>query len=99
MRRVLHQDIVALARCLLPLPKNVRRRYSERVVHRACQADLARQETGKAHVLFGDGTLQSACNLEPRADEGFLDDPDYVDCLVTALRVVCKARASGPAHK
>ncbi len=99
MRRVLHQDIVALARCLLLLPKSARRRYSMRMVKFACIADDLRQESGRAHPVFGNGTLQSACGTAERACEPFPDDPEYADCLVTALMVVSEARANRHAHK
>ena len=98
MRPVLHQDLVALARCMLMLPKNTRRRFSERTVAKAFLADAARRSSGKAHPLFGDGTLQSACGTNPMARERFLDDPDYADCLVTALQVVSDARIRHSVH-
>jgi len=97
MRRVLHQDIVALARCLLRVGVAQRTQYARRCVQVAGLGDRWRQRTGKAHPLFGDGTLQSACARLPKAAEGYPDEPEYAACLVTALESVIACRLAAGA--
>ena len=94
MRRVLHQDVVALARCLLCVGKTRRAAYARRCIEVAFEADHWRLSTGRAHPVLGDGTLQSACAALPKAAEGYPDDPDYAACLVAALEAVIDARSA-----
>jgi hypothetical protein len=94
MRRVLHQDVVALARCLLCVGKMRRAAYARRCIQAASEADRWRLSTGRAHPVLGDGTLQSACAGLPKAAEGYPDDPDYAACLVVALQAVIHARST-----
>lgn len=94
MRRVLHQDVVALARCLLRVARHRRRMYARRCVQVAFEADRWRRKTGRAHPVLGDGTLQSACANLPKAAEGYPDDPNYAACLVAALQAVINVRST-----
>ncbi len=93
MRRVLHQDVVALARCLLHVAERHRMAYARRCIQVAFEADHWRRITGRAHPILGDGTLQSACSSLPKAAEGYPDDPGYAACLVTALQAVVNVRS------
>ncbi|GGA22899.1 DUF7742 family protein [Neptunicoccus cionae] len=93
MRAVLHQDIVALACCLLALPSAQRKCAARRIVAFTARADRYRKCKGRAHPLYGNGTLQSCCQSVPKAQERRLDDPDYGDCLIRALETVLAFRA------
>ena len=92
MQQVLHQDIAALARCLLRVPFVDREAYAARCIEVAAAGDIWRRETGQAHSLFGDGTLQSACSGLPRAGERALDDAEYANCWVVAIYAALEAR-------
>jgi len=94
MQRVLHQDVVALARCLLRVPEAGRAAYAARCVEVAFTGDMWRRAVGRAHPLFGDGTLQSACLGLPRGREGALDEPEYAACWITAIYAVLEARST-----
>lgn len=94
MQQVLHQDVVALARCLMRAPVEKREAYAVRCVGIAFAGDIWRRKTGRAHPLFGDGTLQSACLGLPRAEEGVLDEPEYAKCWISALHAVLDARSA-----
>ncbi|PLS22194.1 DUF7742 family protein [Neptunicoccus cionae] len=98
MRAVLHQDIVALACRLRFLPAAVRKLAAGQIVAWTAYADCYRLQTGRAHPLFGNGTLQSFCQSLPKAQEGRLDDPDYADCLIRALNAV-RAFRKGAGNK
>lgn len=93
MRAVLHQDIVALARCLLVLPTSERGRAARHMVALTSRADCFRMQEGRVHPLYGNGTLSSCCQSAPKAAERRLDDPDYGECLIRALEAVLAFRA------
>lgn len=81
MRRVLHSDVVALARSLLAQPVEQRQSLSRRMIRRAELADIWRRRTGKPHPLWGTGTLESAVAGLPKRGEPYLDDADYAACM------------------
>jgi len=81
MRRVLHGDVVAAARVLLAAPPPGRARLLARMLKEAEAADAHRRRTGRAHPLWGTGSLMSAASPRRRAREPYLDDPDYAACL------------------
>ncbi|WP_069299646.1 hypothetical protein [Neptunicoccus sediminis] len=93
MRAVLHQDIVALACCLLVLPASEQGRAARRLVALTARADCYRTREGRVHPLYGNGTLSSCCQSVPKAAERRLDDPDYGACLIRALEAVLAFRA------
>lgn len=100
MRAVLHQDIVALARCLLRLPEAEWRGFARRKILLADAADRYRARTGKAHPSFGDGTLSGALRGCRRDRETALDRGRYGRCLEAALAEVLRFREAHPlAHE
>ncbi len=94
MRAVLHQDIVALATCLLKQPSAKRSKFAAIMVAQAHNADLFRLHHGRAHYQFGDGTLASCCSRENALSERRLDDPDYAECMIKAIEAVAAFRHS-----
>lgn len=88
MRQVLHQDIVALARCLGPVSKACRRKFALVQIGLAHAADLYRIRTGRAHPVYGNGTLMSCLAGLPRGDEATFDNLDFAECMVHALEAV-----------
>ncbi|MDR6266271.1 hypothetical protein GGE09_003287 [Roseobacter sp. N2S] len=96
MRAVLHQDVVALARCLLPLAPADRRRFADLQIVLSNQADVFRAEFGRIHPFFGNGTLMSCCSGHQQDAERRIDDPDYADCMIKALEAILAFRSNTP---
>lgn len=96
MRAVLHQDVVALARCLLPLAPEDRRTFADLQITLSDQADTYRNDFGRAHPFFGNGTLMSCCNGQRQDAERRIDNLDYADCMIKALEAIVAFRMNGP---
>ena len=96
MRAVLHQDVVALARCLLLLAPADRRNFADLQIALSDQADVYRNESGRAHQFFGNGTLMSCCKGHRQDAERRVDDPDYADCMIKALEAIVAFRTNSP---
>jgi len=94
MRRVLHGDVSAAARALLAAPSDTRAALVLRILREAGAADRFRCATGRAHPLWGNGSLMSAAMAYPRAREPYLDDPEYAACMAMLFEALI-ARASG----
>jgi hypothetical protein len=93
MRPVLHGDVTMAGLALLAAPPGARARLLARMLDEADLADQFRSETGKAHPVWGTGSLMSAAMARPRAREPYLDDPDYAACLAQVFEALV-ARAS-----
>ncbi|WP_275393553.1 hypothetical protein [Aliiroseovarius sp. Z3] len=76
---------------LLVLPAHKRPGAMLEMLHRAEAADRYRLALGRAHPDWGNGSLASVAMSLPRAAEPFLNDPDYVDCMLTVFAAL-KAR-------
>lgn len=88
MRRVLYGDVTAAARALLAVPAKARRPLLTRLFAEAEAADAHRLDTGRAHPLFGTGSLMSAALAHPVAREPFLDDPRYAACMAEVFEAL-----------
>ncbi len=91
MRPVLPGDIAAAGCALLALPARKRPGVMLEMLHRAEAADRYRRALGRAHPDWGNGSLGSVAMSLPRVAEPFLNDPDYVDCML-AVFAALKAR-------
>lgn len=91
MRPVLPGDVAAAGCALLHMPARKRSGAMLEMLHRAEAADRYRRALGRAHPSWGDGSLASVALSLPRVPEPFLDDPDYVDCMMTVFAAL-KAR-------
>ena len=91
MRPVLPGDVAAAGCALLALPAGKRPGAMLEMLHRAEAADRYRLVIGRAHPTWGNGSLGSVALCLPRAAEPFLNDPDYVDCMLTVFAAL-KAR-------
>ncbi|MEY8839126.1 hypothetical protein AB9K41_08875, partial [Cribrihabitans sp. XS_ASV171] len=60
MLPVLHGDVSAAARALLPVPPDQRRRLCRRMIGEADCARAHVRRTKRAHPLFGNGSLMAA---------------------------------------
>lgn len=101
MRPVLPGDVAAAGCALLHMPARKRPGAMLEMLHRAEAADRYRRALGRAHPSWGDGSLASVALSLPRVPEPFLDDPDYVDCMMTVFaalkaRHARRRRASAP---
>lgn len=88
MRRVLHGDVRAAARALLAAPSEARGALLLRLFAEAEAADAHRLATGRAHPLFGTGSLMSAALAHPLAREPYLDDPAYAACMARVFEAL-----------
>ena len=85
MRPILHGDVSMAARALMQLPDPVRPLRIARLLREAEAADLHRKSTGRAHPVWGNGSLVAAAARFPRAQEPDFDDPEYCRCWMTVF--------------
>lgn len=95
MRRLLHGDLTAVACALLSVSAGGRAALLSAILTHAEEADAHRQETGRAHPRWGDGSLMALALPLKRASEPFLDDPDYAACVIMVLEAVQRQRRGG----
>lgn len=81
MRALAPADISAAARVLLRLPEAVRAEAMARMVGEAEAADRYRKRLGRAHPLWGNGTLEAVARARPMAVPRALSDGEYLSCL------------------
>ncbi len=93
MKRVLWGDVSAAARVLLGEVPPLRRALARALLREAAAADRFRRAFGRSHPRFGDGSLQAAALRRDAAAERFLDDPDYLSCVLIVLEAL---RAAPP---
>lgn len=87
MRAATPGDVVAAARALHRLPSAIRAERLRAWITRADWADRYRKRTGRAHPLWGNGTLMSAVMHLSAAPgrEPDLSDRDYLEALALVL--------------
>jgi hypothetical protein len=90
MRPVMHGDVVAAGCALLAVPEADRARLLARMLGEAEAADRHRRATGRAHPVWGTGSLMSAAMGRARRAEPFLDDRDYAACLALVFEVLAR---------
>lgn len=88
MRPVLHGDVVAAACALLAVPDQARAGLIRKLIAQAELADRHRLRTGRAHPVWGTGSLMSAAMARPRRDEPYLDDKDYAACMAEVFHAL-----------
>lgn len=91
MRPILPGDIAAAGCALLALPAHKRAGAILEMLNRADAANRYRKALGHAHPEWGNGSLASVVMPLHRRDEPVLNDPDYVDCMLTIFAAL-KAR-------
>jgi len=95
VRRVLHGDVRAAARALLAVAPEARDGLLLRLFAEAEAADAHRLATGRAHPLFGTGSLMSAALGHRVAREPYLDDPAYADCMARVFDALVARAGQG----
>lgn len=88
MRPVLHGDVRAAALVLRAVEPKARAALLARMLREADRADAYRLNTGRAHPLWGSGSLMSAAMMRPRAPEPYLDDPEYAGCMAQVFEAL-----------
>ena len=88
MRPVLHGDVVALARLLRCLPSTARRSRMRQVLALAEAADRHRRTTGRAHPLWGNGSVMGVVQRDVSGGEPPLEDTEYCRCLAMVFDMV-----------
>jgi hypothetical protein len=94
MRAVLHGDVVAAARVLLALPDSARASCLDRMLDEARWADAYRKRTGRAHPLWGNGSLMAAALRRPARPEPALGDAEYCRCLIAVFEALLARRGA-----
>ena len=97
MRPVLHGDVVAAARVLYPLSARWRGPELARLMQRAGWADAFRKSSGRAHPLWGDGSLMTAALACAPPPEPMLDDVEYCSCLAMVFEALVSRKKPGRA--
>lgn len=93
MRRVLYGDVSNAARVLLRVPEAARARLCARLLAEAEYADRHMRRTGRAHPLWGNGSLMAAARKRMLAPEPGFDDPDYCACFEMVLQALIRRAA------
>ncbi len=81
MRPLLPGEVRAAACVLLAARPGQRPGLLARMLAEAETADAYRQETGRLHPLWGNGSLGAVARARERAREPALEDADYAACL------------------
>ena len=98
MRPVLPGDLSAAARALLTVPSCARPSLAHSLLEQAEAADRYRRREGRAHPLWGNGSLQSAALARRVSPEPCLDDPEYLDCQIAVLEALRLGAPHPAAH-
>lgn len=97
MRAIGHGDVVSTACAVLGLPSRARRRAVLRLLDQAHAADAYRKRFGRAHPIWGNGSLMAVARgvqvpgagvrTEPR-----LGDLRYCRCLAQVFDIIVEWR-------
>jgi hypothetical protein len=85
-------DLAAAARALMAVPEARRGLLLRRLMDEADLAERYRRTRGRAHPVFGNGTLMSAALARPQAGPVAPGDSDYLACLAQAIEGVLDRR-------
>ncbi|WP_127111757.1 DUF7742 family protein [Shimia sediminis] len=99
MRRVMHGDVVAAARVLLGLPEACRRPICRRMIQEAHAAHHYFRRFGRAHLLWGDGSLMATAHKRVLQPEPGFSDSRYCGCVEMVLHELIEWRAGRQANR
>ena len=88
MRPVFHGDVVAAARAIYPLASHERSRKLQDLLFKTARANAFRLSTGRAHPMWGDGSLMTAALADNPPPEPNLDNRDYCSCLAQVFEAL-----------
>ena len=85
MRMALHGDVIAATLVLWTLPAGRQEAVLAAILEEADLADRVRKRLGRGHPVFGSGSLMEVARRRARPEEPFLDDREYLSCLLMVL--------------
>ncbi|MFT5001409.1 MAG: hypothetical protein ACI861_002490 [Paracoccaceae bacterium] len=98
MRPILHGDVVASARALLAVDEAKRCRLMQRLISEASLADVYRRHRGRAHPMWGDGSLEVAASSHDLMPEPYLDEVDYCQCMCVVFEALIQWSKRSPVN-
>ncbi|SEN03924.1 hypothetical protein SAMN05216227_1006133 [Pseudorhodobacter antarcticus] len=81
MRQILIGDVIAAARSVLNVPRDVRARRLVQLLDQALVADKVTKRTGRPHFAWGNGSLMAACPQRHHKDAPPLAEQAYLEAL------------------
>jgi len=94
MRPVLYGDVSAVARMIYLLPDVDRGERVARIIECAEVAERHRLKTGRAHPLYGTGSLAAAAQRMARVSRRDFEDDRYCECWIEVLQALLTHRAA-----
>ncbi|MBV1895929.1 MAG: hypothetical protein KUG70_05680 [Rhodobacteraceae bacterium] len=88
MRPVLHGDVSSAARVLLNVTKIARAALCDRMIQEAEAADRHFHQTGRSHLVWGNGSLMGSARKRKLADEPTFSCPEYCACFEMVLHAL-----------
>lgn len=89
MRTITHGDVTAAARAVRPLPPAARRRAVRSLLEKADAADRFRKRFGRAHPLWGNGSLMAvALAAAAGREEPVLSERDYLEAMAAVIEAL-----------
>lgn len=92
MRALTHGDVVAAARVLMGFAEADHGAVARRLIAEARWADSWRKRNGRAHPLWGDGSLMAAALLRRPGPEPSMNDARWLGCLAAVLEALIDDR-------
>lgn len=92
MRALLASDVSTAARVLYLYPDAMREAVCQRLIRNADWADRYTRRLGRAHPLWGNGTLLAAARAHAVAAEPTFDDVAYCSCFEIVLKLLADRR-------
>lgn len=93
MRPVLQGDVIAAAQAVLRLPGGKRAGALRRMMDRAAAADSYRKRFGRAHPLWGNGSLMAVARRRALPPAPPLSDREFCRCLALVYETLIDWRA------
>lgn len=93
MLPVMHGDVMIASRALLAVPKAQRVHLAQRIICEAKAANQYRLSTGRAHPVWGNGSVMSAASRFERARDPGLDNTEYCTCLIMILECLMQRQS------
>lgn len=94
MRRVMHGDVASAARVLIGVPETMRQSLCRRMICEAHAAHRYFRRFGRAHLLWGDGSLMAAAHKRRLLPEPGFSDSGYCGCMEMVLHELIEWRAA-----
>lgn len=93
MRPVHHGDVMAVASALLAVAPHKRRRYLRELFTQADAADAYRRRVGRAHPLWGNGSLMSLARKGGLPPQPGLESDAFCACMAAVFEALVAWRA------